>query len=69
MSTKLNTDLNIIELTQAELDSITGGDRYPHTHRRPSLHPVVVRRMLLLRLRKVGHTHRDLVKQVKALRT
>jgi hypothetical protein len=25
MSTKLNTNLNAIELTQAELDSVTGG--------------------------------------------
>jgi hypothetical protein len=36
MSTKLNANLNAVELTQAELDSITGGDRYPHNHRRPS---------------------------------
>jgi hypothetical protein len=35
MSTKLNANLNAIELTQAELDSITGGDRYPQRRPRP----------------------------------
>jgi hypothetical protein len=39
MSTKLNANLNAVELTQAELDCVSGGhgDRYPrHRHRKPS---------------------------------
>jgi hypothetical protein len=31
MSTQLNTDPNVIELTQAELDSVTGGQTSPPT--------------------------------------